>query len=260
MLVLLVVGCALVGLLIGSFLNVVVHRVPRGESVVSPPSACPRCGTPISPRDNVPVLSWLLLRGRCRSCQEPISRRYPLVEAATGGLFALMALRFGLDPALPAYLYLAAVGIALAMIDLDVFRLPDALTLPSYPVGLALLGVAALVDGRGHDWLRALISAAIAFAFYFAVWFAYPAGMGFGDVKLSGVVGLYLGWLSYGVLAAGLFLGFLLGAVGSIGLVALRGAGRKTKVPFGPFMLLGALVALFVGEWLVAGYLSLTLG
>lgn len=260
MVTVLAVLCGLLGLAVGSFLNVVVWRVPRGESVVSPPSACPACGHAIRARDNVPVLGWLLLRGRCRDCEEPISRRYPLVEALTAALFVVTALRFGLDAALPAYLYLVAVGVALALIDLEVFRLPDALTLPSYPIGAALLGVAALSDGRWDALLRAVVCAGVAFAFYFAVWFAYPAGMGFGDVKLSGIVGLYLGWVSYGVLACGLFLGFLLGAVGSVGLVLFRGAGRKTKVPFGPFMLVGAFLGVLVGPELVSGYLSLTVG
>ena len=252
--------CAVLGLLIGSFLNVVVHRVPRGLSVISPPSACPRCEAAIRPRDNVPVVGWLLLRGRCRDCAEPISPRYPLVEAGTGVLFALTALRFGLDAALPAYLYLVAVGIALALIDIDLYRLPDALTLPSYPVALVLLGGAALAQDATDAWLRAVICGAIAFAFYFAVWFAYPAGMGFGDVKLSGVLGIYLGWLSYGVLCVGLFLGFLVGGIFSIGLVVLKDGGRKTKVPFGPFMLLGAYLAVLVGQPMVDAYLSLTVG
>jgi len=250
--------CSVLGLAVGSFLNVVVHRVPRGESVVSPPSACPGCEHPIRPRDNVPVLGWLLLKGRCRDCGEPISPRYPLVEAGTAALFALTAWRFGLDPALPAYLYLVAVGVALALIDLDVHRLPDALTLPSYIVAPGLLAVAAVADDKGDALLRAAIGGLIAFGFYFAVWFLYPAGMGFGDVKLSGVVGMYLGWISYGVLVAGLFLGFLIGALVSIGLVLFAGAGRKTKVPFGPFMLAGAYLAVLVGQDLVDAYLSLT--
>ena len=248
------------GLLIGSFLNVVVHRVPRGLSVVRPPSACPVCETPIRPRDNVPVLGWLVLRGRCRDCAAPISPRYPLVEAGTGVLFGVTAVRFGLDAALPAYLYLVAVGIALALIDVELYRLPDALTLPSYPVALVLLGGAALADDKGAALLRAVICGAIAFAFYFATWFAYPRGMGFGDVKLSGVLGLYLGWLSYGVLGAGLFFGFLIGGVFGLGLVLFKEGGRKTKVPFGPFMLVGAYLAVLVGQPLVDAYLSLTVG
>lgn len=260
MLALLCALLALLGLAIGSFLNVVVWRVPRGESVVSPPSACPRCGQPIRPRDNLPVVGWLMLRGRCRDCAEPISRRYPLVELTCGLLFVVMALRFGLDGALPAYLYIAAVGLALAMIDIDVQRLPDVLTLPSYPVVLGLLGLATLGDATWHDLLRAGIGGLIAFAFYFIVWFAYPAGMGFGDVKLSGVLGLLLGWLSYGALVVGLFGGFLLGGVFGIGVILVAGGGRKSKVPFGPFMLLGALVGILAGDGIADAYVRLTLG
>ena len=254
----LIAFCALVGLLIGSFLNVVIWRVPRGESVVSPPSACPACGNAIRPRDNVPVAGWLLLKGRCRDCAEPISSRYPLVEAGTGVLFAVMAVRFGLDPVLPAYLYLAGVGLALALIDIDLKRLPDALTLPSYPVALILLGIGLLGSHDLHQLVRAVICGAIAGAFYFVVWFAYPKGMGFGDVKLSGVLGLYLGWLGYGELVTGLFLGFLYGGVFGIGLILFKDGGRKTKVPFGPFMLLGALTSILVGGQLVDSYLSLS--
>ncbi len=249
---------ALVGLLIGSFLNVVVWRVPRGESVVSPPSACPSCGTQIRPRDNVPVVSWLLLRGRCRDCGEPISARYPLVEAGTAVLFALVAVRFGADPVLPAYLYLAAVGLALALIDLDTHRLPDVLTLPSYVVAVVLLAAAALLGSDSGDLVRAVLGGVVAYVFYFALRFAYPAGMGGGDVKLAGVLGLYLGWIGWGALAAGLFLGFLLGGVFGVALIAARRGGRKTKVPYGPFMLLGALVALFAGQPLADAYLRVT--
>ena len=255
---LVVAGAALLGLVIGSFLNVVVHRVPAGGSVVRPPSACPSCGTPIRPYDNVPVVSWLLLRGRCRDCSAPISPRYPLVEAGTAVLFAVMALRFGADPVLPAYLYLAAVGMALALIDIDVKRLPDVLTLPSYPVAAGLLGLAALLGSDSGSLVRALLGGVVAFAFYFGLAFAYPAGMGFGDVKLSGVLGLYLGWLGWGVLVAGLFLGFLLGGVFGVALMAAQRGGRKTKVPFGPFMLLGTLVALLVGQPLVDAYTGAT--
>ena len=248
----------LFGLLIGSFLNVVVHRVPRGESVVSPPSACPSCGNAIRPRDNIPVAGWLLLKGKCRDCAAPISPRYPLVEAATAALFVVMALRFGLDPVLPAYLYLAAVGLALALIDLDCKRLPDALTLPSYPVATVLLGVAALLGSDSGDFVRALLGGAAMFAVYFALCFAYPAGMGFGDVKLAGVLGLYTAWLGWGAWAVGLFLGFLLGGVFGIALIAVKKGGRKTAVPFGPFMLLGALIAILAGPELARGYADLT--
>jgi leader peptidase (prepilin peptidase)/N-methyltransferase len=249
---------ALFGLVIGSFLNVVVWRVPRGESIVSPPSACPRCGVPIRPRDNIPVLGWLFLRGKCRDCGEPISARYPLVEAGTAVLFFLVGLRFGAQAQLPAYLYLAAVGIALALIDLDVKRLPDVLTLPSYVVGFVLLGAASLSEP--HPLVRAVLGAAAMFALYFALCFAYPAGMGFGDVKLSGVLGLYTAWLGWDVWAAGLMLGFLFGGIFGICVVLAKRGGRKTAVPFGPFMIIGAFVAIFVGHALVSGYLELTTG
>ena len=255
---LLAVVVGVVGLLVGSFLNVVVWRVPRGESVVSPPSACPRCATPIRPRDNVPVAGWLLLKGRCRDCAEPISARYPADELLCGLLFAVLALRFGADPALPAFLYLAAVGLALALIDLDTRRLPDALTLPSYVVLGVLLGGAALLGSDSGSLLRSVLGGAAMYGCYFALCFAYPAGMGFGDVKLAGVLGAATGWLGWGAWSVGLFGGFLLGGVWAVGLVALGRAGRKTAVPYGPFMLLGALAAVLAGQDLAQGYLDLT--
>lgn len=252
--------CGVLGLIIGSFLNVVIWRVPRNESVVRPPSHCPGCGHPIRPRDNVPVVSWLLLRGRCRDCGARISPRYPLVELLTGVLFAVMALKFGADWALPAFIYLAAVGVALALIDLDVKRLPNVLTLPSYAVGAALLGVAALTGHGAAPYLRALLGMLALFAFYFLLVLVYPSGMGLGDVKLAGVLGLYLGWLGWGSLVVGAFSAFLLGGLVGVGLMLFKGAGRKAKIPFGPFMLLGALVAILVGQQLAHAYTSTTFG
>ena len=252
----LVVACAVLGLLVGSFLNVVVWRVPRGESVVSPPSACPGCGHAIRPRDNVPVVSWLVLRGRCRDCGATISARYPLVELATGALFALTAWRVGPTWALPAYLYLAAIAVALTLIDIDVRRLPNSIVLPSYVVAALLLLLPAAATGDWQAYLRALLGAAVLFAGYFALAFAYPAGMGFGDVKLAGVLGLYLGWLGWGELAVGAFLGFLLGGVWGVALLLARRAGRKSAIPFGPFMLGGALLAVFVGEAVSHAYVD----
>ena len=250
--------CALLGLLVGSFVNVLVWRVPRGESVVRPPSACPACGVPVRPRDNVPVLSWLVLRGRCRDCGAPISARYPLVELTSAALFAVMAVRFGVDPVLPAYLYLAAVGLALAVIDLDCKRLPNALTLPSYVVVTVLLAGAALLGSDTGSLQRALLGGAAMYAVYFALCFAYPAGMGFGDVKLAGVLGLATGWLGWGAWSVALFLGFLFGGVFGVALIVARRGGRKTAVPFGPFMLVGALVAVLAGQELAQAYLDST--
>jgi leader peptidase (prepilin peptidase)/N-methyltransferase len=248
------------GLAIGSFLNVVIYRVPVGESVVSPPSKCPSCSHPIRNRHNVPVFGWLLLRGRCYDCKEPISARYPLVEAATGLLFAAVTWRLlviDMPWALPAYLYLAAAGVALAMIDIDVKRLPDKIVLPSYAVVAVLLIIAAM---GGHDWwplARAAIGAAALFAFYLAIVLIYPAGMGFGDVKLAGVLGALMGYLSWSALIVATFGAFLLGAVVGVVLMATNRGSRKTAIPFGPFMIAFALITVFVGGPLADWYLRL---
>jgi leader peptidase (prepilin peptidase)/N-methyltransferase len=252
----LLVLAAVVGLVVGSFLNVVIWRVPRGESVARPGSHCPACSAPVRPRDNVPVLSWALLRGRCRDCAAPVSVRYPLVEAGTAAAFVALAARIGLEPELPAYLYLGAVGVALALIDLDVKRLPNAIVLPSYLVGVVLLGGAALVDGDLSAFVRALLGMAALFAFYFLLALVYPAGMGFGDVKLAGVLGLYLGWLGWAEVVTGGFLGFLFGGVVGAALMAARRAGRRSQIPFGPFMITGALVAILWGRALADLYLD----
>ncbi|MEA2346975.1 MAG: leader peptidase (prepilin peptidase) / N-methyltransferase [Thermoleophilaceae bacterium] len=254
------IAVTILGLIIGSFLNVVIWRVPRGESVVRPSSHCPSCGSAIRPWDNVPVLSWLLLRRRCRACSAPISGRYPAVELLTAAVFLVLALRIGLDAALPAFLYLGAAGVALAVIDLDVKRLPDAIVLPSYVVALVLLGGAAVVDGEWSNLLRALFGMAALFLFYFLLVLVYPSGMGLGDVKLAGVLGLFLGYLGWAEVVTGGFLGFLFGGVVGGALMAMRKAGRKSKIPFGPFMLAGALVAIVAGGALADLYLDSVLG
>jgi leader peptidase (prepilin peptidase) / N-methyltransferase len=245
------------GLVVGSFLNVVIHRVPRGESLLRPGSRCPACGAPVRARHNVPVLGWLMLRGRCADCRARIGPRYPVVELATGLLFAAVAYRIadlGLVAAVPAYLYFTAVGVALTVIDLDVRRLPNAIVLPSYPVLALLLTIAAAWHGDWWGLARAGIGAAALFGFFFAVAFAYPAGMGFGDVKLAGLVGGVLAYLSWAALAVGAFAGFLLGALVGVGLMLAGRGGRKSAVPFGPFMVAGALLALFVADPLATLY------
>jgi len=244
------------GLLVGSFLNVVVYRVPRGESVVRPGSRCPGCGTPIAPRDNVPVVSWLLLRGRARCCGQRIPARYPLVELATGAAFAAVAAWLGPSWALPAFWYLAAISIALALIDVAVHRLPDPIVLPSYPVGAALLGLASLAEHDGASVLRAAIGGVVLWLLYLVLVLLYPAGMGLGDVKLAGVLGMYLGWLGWSQLLVGAFLGFLLGGVIGLGLMLAGRAGRKTMIPFGPFMLAGAWLAVAIAEPVSRWYLG----
>jgi leader peptidase (prepilin peptidase)/N-methyltransferase len=244
------------GLVIGSFLNVVIYRVPRGESIVRPRSHCPQCDQPIRPRDEIPVVSWLLLKGRCRDCGVRISPRYPSVELGTAALFVVMGVKFGATLQLPAYLYFAAIAVALSMIDIDVKRLPDVITLPSYVVAGLLLLVPAAAHDTWTDYGRAWLAALILFAFYAIVWFVYPAGMGLGDVKLAGVLGLYLGWLGWGVLAVGAFLGFLLGALGGVLLMLSRRGGRKSKVPFGPYMVAGATLSILWGAPIWNAYLS----
>jgi leader peptidase (prepilin peptidase)/N-methyltransferase len=238
------------GLAIGSFLNVVIYRVPRGESLVRPGSHCPACGHAVRSRHNVPVLGWLLLRGRCADCRAPISARYPIVEAGTAVLFVAVAARFGWSWELPAYLYLAAVAIALALIDLDVMRLPDKIVLPSYAVAVALLAPASLAAGDLGAVLRGLFAAVLLYVFYLVISFW---GMGGGDVKLAPLLGFYLGWLGWDAVAFGAFAGFLLGGLVGAVLLTLKLASRKSKIPFGPYMLAGAFLAVFaaapVSDW-----------
>ncbi|MCZ2824685.1 MULTISPECIES: prepilin peptidase [unclassified Modestobacter] len=253
---LLLVFLALLGAAVGSFLNVVIWRVPVSRSVVAPPSACPRCDSPIRVRDNVPVLSWMLLRGRCRDCATPIAVRYPLVEAATVGLFLLVGWRFGLVPELPAFLYLAAVGLALALIDLDTHRLPDVLVLPSYGVGGVLLVGASLVEGDLGSLVRAAAGGGLLFSAYFLLAVAKPGGMGFGDVKLAGLLGMYLAWLGWGPLVVGSFAAFLLGGAFAVGLLLTGRAVRTSGIPFGPWMLAGSAVGSLAGEQLWQAYLG----
>jgi leader peptidase (prepilin peptidase)/N-methyltransferase len=253
---LLAVWSAALGLVIGSFLNVVIWRVPRGESIVRPPSHCPSCGHEVRPRDNVPVVSWLLLRGRCRDCHAPISSRYPLVELATGVVFVLLALRIGLEWELPAYLYLGAIGVALAMIDIDVKRLPNAIVLPSYVVGAVLLGTSSLLVGDYGALLRAGIGLAAMGAAYLALAVLWKGSMGLGDVKLAGVLGLYLGYTGWSALAVGSISAFFLGGIFGLALILLRKTTRKSGIPFGPWMVLGAWVGILFGNLIWNGYLT----
>ncbi len=252
-------GGALLGLIVGSFLNVVAHRVPAGRSVVRPGSACPACGAPVRPRDNVPVVSWFVLRGRCRDCGVAISARYPLVESVTGVAFAAAALLLGSVWVLPAYWWFAGVGIALVLTDLDHKRLPDRIVFPGFGVGLVLLAAGTLLDGGGAGPLLRGVAGAAAYAgFLFVIFLIAPAGgFGFGDVKLALVLGLFLAYQSWAVLWAGIMLAFLIGGLTAVALLVTRRAGRKDAIPFGPALILGAFVAVAWGQELADWYLGL---
>lgn len=258
------------GLAIGSFLNVVVHRVPAGLSVVAPASACPQCDHPIRRRDNVPVLSWVLLRAKCRDCAAPIPARYPVVEAATAVLFVLVALvvpqplgattigeALGRTVLLGALLFLMAVSVALSLIDLDTHRLPNAIVYPAAVVLLVLLSVVSAVSGDWGALLRGLLGAVVLGGAYLVLALAVPGGMGLGDVKLAVVLGLVLAYLGWGPLAVGAFGGFLVGGTVAIALVLAGRARMGSGVPFGPSMLVGAWVGIVFGAPLWSAYLGL---
>jgi leader peptidase (prepilin peptidase) / N-methyltransferase len=240
---------ALFGAILGSFLNVVAYRLPRGESLSRPGSRCPSCGTPIKPYDNVPVLSWFLLRGRCRACGAPIPWRYPAVEAATAVLCALVVIAKGADS--DAWLGLAFVLllVPITLIDLDHRIIPNKLTLPG-----AVIAVALVLLTRSGDLVEHLIAGAAAGGFLLVAALVYPAGMGMGDVKLAAVMGLFLGRAVAPAMFAALILGSVVGAL----IIARKGSkeGRKTAIPFGPYLAVGGLVGLFAGAEIVDWYLD----
>ena len=241
----------LLGLAVGSFLNVVIYRAPRGQSLVRPRSHCPHCGIEIENRDNVPLISWILLRGRCRHCNEAISVHYPLVELATALLFLAAVWRLGFTWALPAYLAWLAGLLALALVDLELLKLPRSIVYVTLFLTSALLAVASAAT---HDWHRLLvgvIAAAAWFILFFALNFASPRILGFGDVRLAPLLGLALGWLGVGHVIAGFFLANLIGAVIGIGLIATGRMKRDQPVPYGVFLAAGAMAAFFAGPYLV---------
>lgn len=249
---LLIIYCAVLGLVIGSFLNVVIYRVPRHLSIVRPGSACPHCHHAITSRDNIPVLSWLVLRGRCRQCRSPISPRYPLVELATGVVFALTAWRLGAHVELGAFLLLDAALIALALIDVEHLLLPRSIVYPTLAaVGAWLLAAAAYYD-QWHRLLVAVVCAAIWFALFWLMNFFSPRSLGFGDVRLALVLGLALGWFGEGVVLIGFFLANLVGAVVGLTLIALKKTTRDQPIPYGVYLAGGALLAILVGPALLA--------
>jgi leader peptidase (prepilin peptidase) / N-methyltransferase len=236
----------LFGLTIGSFLNVVIYRLPRKESLSRPASHCPRCDTAIKWYDNVPVASWIALRGRCRSCGQPIAIRYPIVESMTGIGFALATWRFGVDwRTLVACAFVAAL-VAIAFIDYDEMIIADSIVLPGAVVGLG--SSIALDPGR---WWIYVVSSVGCGVFFLALVLLWPGGgMGAGDAKM----GLFMGAVLGPRILVAVFVAFLLGSVVGIYLMVVKKAGRKTRVPFGPFLAVGAVLALFVGQMLVDAY------
>jgi leader peptidase (prepilin peptidase)/N-methyltransferase len=237
---------AVFGALIGSFLNVVVWRVPRGESLVTPGSHCPGCAAAIAPYDNIPVLSWLLLRGRCRSCRARISARYPIFELLTAVVFAAVVAVRGFDEGLVVELPFVACLLALAGIDFDHKLLPNRIVYPMAAYGL----VATLLVPQGQ-LVENLIAGAGGFLFLFVALVAYPRGMGMGDVKLAGAMGLYLG-LS---LVPAMLIAFLSGTIVGLAIIAREGAAaRKKAVPFGVFLALGGIGAVLAGPELIELY------
>jgi len=235
------------GAIVGSFLNVVAYRLPRHESLVSPASHCPSCGTPVRPYDNIPILSWLLLRGHCRSCSEPISPRYPLVEALTAALCVGAVLAHHSVAGIVLSVTLILLVVPAAAIDLEHRIIPNRITALGAVLALAL-GLA--LDPAGEP--ERLIAGAAAGGFLLLAALAYPGGMGMGDVKLAGVMGLLLGR----AVAPAILIALLAGVLAGAAIIARKGAhaGRKTAVPFGPFLALGALVAVFAGQDIVQFY------
>ncbi len=227
---------ALLGLLIGSFLNVVIARAPAGRSVVGGSSACPACGSDLRARDLVPVVSWMMLRGRCRSCSAPISWRYPAVEAGTAALFAVAAWRLGSHADLAAHLVAFTGLLALSVIDVGHHRLPSSVLYPTL-VGTAVgLLAATVVDGDADALVRAGIGGAAAFGFFFGVHAIRPDAMGFGDVRLAGLCGLVLGWSGLAEVVLGFYASFVLGAVVGVARIASGRAARREAMAFGPFL------------------------
>jgi leader peptidase (prepilin peptidase)/N-methyltransferase len=239
---------AVTGLCLGSFLNVVAYRLPAGMSLATPPSACPGCGVAIRPYDNVPVLSWLVLGGHCRSCDTSISPRYPLTEAVTGALFAAVVIAHGASSSVWLDLIFIAGLVAITRIDLEHGIIPNRILAPLAVAALVLIAVF-----EPHQLPEHLIAAAAAGGVFALIVFMYPKGMGMGDAKLLAVMGLVLGRSVAPALLIALVVGTLVGAV----VMAKRGVaqGRRTTIPFGPFLALGGVVAVFAGPALVNVYL-----
>lgn len=246
---------AVLGLIFGSFLTVVVHRVPRGESVVRPRSRCPRCGTEIGAADNVPVVSYLLLRGRCRSCGVRVSPEYPLTEASTAFLFAAAAVVYEEIFLATVVALFSAIMLAVALIDARWRIVPNRIVYPSLAAGLVTV-VAGDLAGGGVDAVRGLIGLGAYAGPLFLVALVVPHGMGMGDVKLAALIGLVLGSLGLRYVAVAAGVGILVGGLGAVLALAVLRMGRKQQIPFGPFLAGGAVVAALAGPQIARLYLS----
>jgi leader peptidase (prepilin peptidase) / N-methyltransferase len=240
-------GCALFGLAIGSFLNVVIYRVPRRESIVRPRSHCPSCGTLIKESDNIPILSWLLLRGRCRHCGAAISPRYIFVELATAMLFAGLAARLGYNWDLPAYLVLFAGLLSLACMDLEHLLLPKRVVYPVLLLVTLLLVMASVESGHWHQLIVAAISAVAWYALFFVINLTSPRILGFGDVRLALLLGLGLGWFGWRFVVIGFFAANVIGAIIGLALIATKRMSHDQPIPYAVFLALGTAVAVFAG-------------
>jgi leader peptidase (prepilin peptidase) / N-methyltransferase len=244
-----------VGLVAGDYGTVLIERAPAARTVSGsarelrrhPAGECPRCAARLRAADLIPLVAWARTGGTCRYCGAAFGAWHPAAEILTAVTFALLGLGFGASPVLPAFCFLALVSVALTFIDVTHRRLPDLLTLPAYPVAIVALVVATPFVPHGPTHLvHAVIGLAGALAFYLVLAFVYPAGIGWGDVKLSGLLGLYLGWAGLSALVIGLAAGFVLAAVAGVALIAAGRATRRTQIAFGPFMVAGALAVIIV--------------
>jgi leader peptidase (prepilin peptidase) / N-methyltransferase len=254
----LIAFAVILGLIFGSFATVAAHRIPRRESFATGRSKCPRCGRTITALENIPVISYIVLRGRCRGCGESISIRYPLIELVTGILFGLSVWKFGLSAEAALFALFFWLLVVLSVIDLEHRLLPNRVVYPAFVIGWVAIIALALVRDHPGRLVDGAVGALVFGGFFFVVAFIFPAGMGGGDVKLGFVLGTFLGYLDgIGIVLIGMFLSFLLGSIIGVALVIFAGKGRKSTVPFGPFLALGSVIAVFVGRPLVDAYVRL---
>lgn len=251
-----VAAVAVGGVVVGLLLNVVIDRVPSRQALLPLRFRCPRCPEDATDRSGLPVGDWLRPRGACPVCRRPLPARYWLVPLANAAIFAAIAIRFGAEWEVPAYLAFFAALLAISVIDLQLQIIPNRVVYPAIFAAVALLALAAGLEDDWGSFRQALVSGAVAWLALLVIHLVQPGGMGFGDVRLSFLLGMHLGWISYGHALMGIFLGFLLGAVVGLLLVGLRIRSRTDHVPFGPFLAAGAAITILAGGPLVRGALG----